>query len=254
MFTDADTSGAPPVVLVSRSWAQHYFPGESAIGQQLIGGGCSECPRTTIIGVVGDVKYQGLAGDGDGVYAPLSQAGSRTAMLFVRTQGAPEGFIKPVLEQLRTLDAELPLSGVTTAEQLRRALADPTRWTAVLSAFAAAALSLSAMGIFGLLSYVVRRQRREIGVRMALGAEPVDVLRMVVGGGMRFVGIGMVVGMGLVAIEGRWLESLLYGVTPHDPNTILAVTGVLLLSALLACLLPGLRAARIRPSEAIAEE
>jgi predicted permease len=254
MFTEADTSGAPPVVLVSRSWAQHYFPGESALGQQLIGGGCYECPRTTIVGVVGDVKYQGLAGDGDGVYAPLAQAGSRTAMLFVRTQGAPESFIKPVLEQLRALDGELPLTGVTTAEQLRRALADPTRWTAVLSAFAAAALSLSAMGIFGLMSYVVRRQRREIGVRVALGAEPLDVMRMVVGRGMRFVGVGMVVGMGLVAVEGRWLESLLYGVTPHDPQTIVAVTGVLLLSALLACLLPGIRAARIRPSEAIAEE
>jgi predicted permease len=254
IFTEADTSGAPPVVLVSRSWAQHYFPRQSAIGQQLITGGCYDCPQTTIVGIVGDVKYQGLAGDGEGMYAPLAQAGSRTGMLFVRTQGAPQNFIKPVLEQLRSLDAELPLSGVTTAEQLRRALADPTRWTAVLSAFAAAALSLSAMGIFGLMSYVVRRQRREIGVRMALGAEPLHVMRMVVGRGMRFVGVGTVVGMGLVAVEGRWLESLLYGVTPHDPQTIVAVTGVLLLSALLACLLPGIRAARIRPSEVIAEE
>ncbi len=254
MFTDADTNGAPPVVLVSRSWAQHYFPSENVIGEQLIEGGCYECPRTTIVGVVGDVKYQGLAGDGDGIYAPLAQAGERTATLFVRTQGPPESFIKPVLEQLRGLDSELPLSGVTTAGQLRQALADPTRWTAVLTSFAAVALLLSAMGIFGLMSYVVRRQRREIGVRMALGAEPLDVLRMVVSRGMRFVGVGTVVGLGLVAMEGRWLGSLLYGVTPHDPKTIVAVTGVLLLSALLACLLPGIRAARIRPSEAIAEE
>jgi predicted permease len=253
-FTDADTNGAPPVALVSRSWAQHYFPGENVLGQQLIEGGCSECARTTIVGVVGDVKYQGLAGDGDGVYAPLPQAGDRTAMLFVRTRGSPESFIKPVLEQLRSLDPELPLSGVTTAQQLRRALADPSRWTAVLSAFAAAALSLSAMGIFGLMSYVVRRQRREIGVRMALGAEPLDVMRMIVTRGMRYVGVGTLVGLGLVLLEGRWLGALLFGVKPHDPQMIVGVTGLLLLSALVACLLPGIRAARIRPSEAIAEE
>jgi ABC-type antimicrobial peptide transport system permease subunit len=140
------------------------------------------------------------------------------------------------------------------AEQLRRALADPSRWTAVLSAFAAAALSLSAMGIFGLMSYVVRRQRREIGVRMALGAEPLDVMRMIVTRGMRYVGVGTVVGLGLVLLEGRWLGALLFGVKPHDPQMIVGVTGLLLLSALVACLLPGIRAARIRPSEAIAEE
>jgi putative ABC transport system permease protein len=254
MFTEADSNNAPPVVLVSRSWARHYFPGENVIGQQLIEGGCYSCPRTTIIGVVGDVKYQGLAGDGDGVYAPLPQAGERTAALFVRTQTSPESFIKPVLAQLRGLDPELPLSGVTLTEQLRRALADPSRWTAVLSAFAAAALSLAAMGIFGLMSYVVRRQRREIGVRMALGAEPLDVMRMVVTRGMRYVGAGTFVGLGLVLLEGPWLGSLLYGVTPHDPKTIVGVTGLLLVSALFACLLPGIRAARIRPSEAIAEE
>jgi predicted permease len=254
MFTDADSSGAPPVVLVSRSWAEHYFPEENVIGQQLVEGGCYQCPLTTVVGVVGDVKYQGLTGNGEGVYAPLPQQGPRTAALFVRTQTAPESSIQPVLDQLRRLDPELPLSGVTMTEQLRRALADPSRWTAVLSGFAAAALSLAAMGIFGLMSYVVRRQRREIGVRMALGAEPLDVMRMVVTRGMRCVGVGTGVGLGLVMLEGRWLASLLYGVTPHDPTTIVAVTGLLLMAALLACLLPGIRAARIRPSEAIAED
>jgi ABC-type antimicrobial peptide transport system permease subunit len=100
----------------------------------------------------------------------------------------------------------------------------------------------------------VRRQRREIGVRMALGAEPFDVVSMVVSRGMRYVGAGTLVGLGLVLLEGRWLGSLLYGVTPHDPGTVAAVTGVLLASALIACLLPGIGAARIRPLEAIAEE
>ena len=124
----------------------------------------------------------------------------------------------------------------------------------MLSAFAATALALSAMGIFGLMSYVVRRQRREIGVRMALGAEPLDVTRMVVGRGMRYVVAGTVAGLVLAMLEGRWLGPLLYGVTSRDPGMIAAVTAALLVSALLACLLPGIRAARIRPIEAIAEE
>lgn len=253
-FTDADSSNAPPVVVVSRSWARHYFPGESAVGQQLVEGGCYDCPRTTIVGIVGDVKYQGLAGDGDGVYGPLSQSMSRTAALFVRTRTSPESFIRPVLGALRGLDPELPLAGRTMADELRGALADPGRWSAVLSAFAAVSLALAAMGIFGLMSYVVRRQRHEIGVRMALGAEPRDVTGMIVARGMRYVVRGTLVGLGLALVAGRWLSSLLFGVTPRDPGTFAAVTAVLLVSAMLACLLPGVRAGRIRPVEAIAEE
>lgn len=251
MFTDADTL---PVVIVSRSWAERYFPGEQAIGQQLIGGGCYDCPRITVIGIVGNVKYQGLAGDGDGVYEPLAQGRLRSVALFVRTSADPAGFIEPVLARLRGLDPELPLAGLTMAAQVRRALADPGRWTAVLTAFAATALALSAMGIFGLMSYVVRRQRREIGVRMALGAAPRDVAQMIVTRGMRYVAAGTVIGLGVALIQGPWLATLLYGVTPRDPLTITAVTVVLLGAALLACLLPGIRAARIRPIEAIADD
>jgi len=249
-----DPRNAPPVAIVSRSWAQHYFPGERAVGQQLIEGGCYECPRTTIVGIVGDVKYQGLDGDGDGVYVPMAQANPREATLFVRTRGAPVGFMQPVLENLRRLDPDLPLRGVPMADQVRSALADPRRWTAVLTAFAAAALALSALGIFGLMSYVVRRQRREIGVRMALGAEPRQVTAMIVARGMRFVGAGMIVGLALTMLEGRWLGALLYGVTPRDPATTALVAALLLGAALLACLLPGIRAARIRPMEAIVAE
>jgi putative ABC transport system permease protein len=254
LFGDADSAGAPPVAIVSRSWASRYFPRESAIGQQLVGGGCYECPRTTIVGVVGDVKYQGLAGNGEGVYAPLLQSESRTAALFVRAGAAPQSFTGPVLQRLRAMDPELPLSARLMTDELRRALADPARWTAVLSAFGAAALALSALGIFGLVSYLVRRQRREIGVRLALGAEPRTILRMVLARGMRYVIAGTLVGLGLTAVSGRWLGSLLYGVGPNDPLTIGGVTAMLLIAALAACLVPGLQAARIRPVEAMAEE
>jgi predicted permease len=254
LFTDADSAGAPPVAVVSRSWASHYFPRESAIGQQMVGGGCYECPRTTIVGIVGDVKYQGLAGNGEGVYAPLLQSESRTAALFVRTEAAPQSVISPVLRRLRAIDPELPLSARLMADEVRRALADPARWTAVLLAFGAAALALSALGIFGLVSYLVRRQRREIGVRLALGAEPRTILRMVLARGMRYVMAGTLVGLGLTVVSGRWLGSLLYEVGPNDPLTLGGVTAVLLVAALAACLLPGLQASRIRPVEAMAEE
>ena len=100
LFTDADSANAPPVAVVSRSWASRYFPRESAIGQQMVEGGCYECPHTTIVGVVGDVKYQGLAGNGEGVYASLLQSESRTAALFVRAGAAPQSVISPVLQRL----------------------------------------------------------------------------------------------------------------------------------------------------------
>jgi predicted permease len=254
LFTEADSAGAPPVVVVSRSWATHYFPRESAVGQQLVEGGCYDCPRTTIVGVVGNVKYQGLAGDGDGVYAPLQQSERRTAALFVRTAAAPAGATAPVLQRLRALDPELPLSARLMTDELRRALADPTRWTAVISAFGGVALALSALGIFGLVSYLVRRQRREIGVRLALGAEPSAILRMVLARGMRYVLAGTLVGLALTVVSGRWLGSLLYEVGPNDPLTMGGITALLLIAALAACLLPGIQAARIRPLEAIAEE
>jgi predicted permease len=253
MFAEADTDDAPPVVIVSRSWAAHYFPREAVIGEQLVEGGCYQCPLTTIVGVVGDVKYQGLKGGGDGVYGPLAQAGARNARLFVRVRGSPGDVIAPVLARLRALDPEIPLAGVTMSDQLRQAVADPGRWTAVLSAFAVTAVALAALGIFGLLSYLVRGQRREIGVRLALGAGPRRVTGMIVARGMRYVLLGTLAGMLLTLLEGRWLRALLFGVAPGDPRVLAAVTALLLLAAFLACLLPGLRAARIAPVEAITE-
>ena len=184
---------------------------------------------------------------------PLQQSDRRSAALFVRAAG-PAGAMGPVLRRLRALDPELPLSPRLMTDELRRALADPTRWTAVIAGFGAAALALSALGIFGLVSYLVRRQRREIGVRLALGAEPRAILRMVLARGMRYVIAGTLVGLVLTVVSGRWLGSLLYEVGPNDPLTTGGITSVLLIAALLACLLPGLQAARIRPVEAIAEE
>jgi hypothetical protein len=256
LITDADTGATSPVIVVSRSWANHYFPNEPVLGQRLISGGCTTCPPDVVVGVVGDVKYEGLAGSGEGVYTPLAQQGQaiRNATLIVRTSARPESFLRPVTEALRGLDPQLPLAATPLREGLRQALADPGRWTSILSAFAVTALGLSAIGIFGLMSYVVRRQRREIGVRLALGAEPRRIAGMIVGRGMRYVAAGTLVGLGLALLEARWIGALLYGVAPRDPVTILSVTVLLVAAALVACLLPGIRAARIRPLEAIAAD
>jgi putative ABC transport system permease protein len=253
-FTATDSGNGAPVVLVSRTWAQRYFPNERAVGQTLVQGGCVQCPLTTIVGVVGDVKYQGLIGDGEGVYNPMSQQNGRSGFLFVRATGAPDAVMRQVIEGLRGIDPMVPYTGRTMRAQLERALADPGRWTAILWSFAASALLLSAVGIFGLLSYLVRRQQREIGVRIALGAEPGAVRRMILANGMRFVVPGTAVGLGLAFIAMPWLASMLYGVTPYDPLTMVAVTAGLLGLAALASLVPAIRASRIRPIEAINSE
>ncbi len=254
MFTEADSGEAPPVVLVSRWWAERYYPGESAVGRQMVEGGCTTCTPTTVIGVVGDVKYLGLTESGDAVYSPLVPSLSRTASLVVRTRDLPAAALRSLREVVAGLDADLPLVEQTMVERLDRALAGPGRSTAVLSTFAVVAVILAALAIFGLMSYTVRQRRREIGVRIALGAGPAAIERMIVGRGMRYAAVGTVIGLGLTSLEARWLKAFLFGVSATDPLTTVAVAAGLLLVAAIACWLPGLRASRIHPVEAIAAD
>lgn len=254
LFTEADTGAAPPVVVVSRSWAERFFPHEVAVGKQLISGGCYDCPRTTIVGVVGDVKYLGIAGSGEAVYDPLAQSNTRSVYLVVRTAAPPATVFRALREVVGGLNPELPLVETTLQAQLDDSLGDPRRWATVLGAFAAVAALLAALGIFGLMSYVVRQRRREMAVRLVLGAEPAALTRLIVGRGMRYALLGTAIGLGLSVLEARWLRSLLFGVGPMDPATIAVAAVMLLAIALLACCVPGLRAARIRPAEVLGSE
>ena len=254
MFAPGDSGDAPPVVVVSRTWARHYYPRESAVGKQLVEGGCYSCPRTTIVGVVGDVKYVGVAGPGEALYVPLTQSNTRRINVVVRT-GAPSGAaLRALRETVAALDPALPAVETTLQERLDASLADPRRWTAVLGAFAASAALLAALGIFGLMSFVVRQRRREMGVRLALGAEPGALTRLIVGRGMRYVGLGTAIGFALCVFEGRWVGPLLFGVRVVDPLTIAATAALLLAVAGLACWVPGLAAARISPVEVLREQ
>ncbi len=254
LFTAADTIGAPPVVVVSRAWAQRYFKSDRVVGRQLISGGCTTCPPTTVVGVVGDVKFSGLAAGGEMVYDPLGQGGRSTMSLILRGSAGPAALAAIARELIRGLDPELATVETTLEQQLQFSLANPARWTAVLGAFAVTAIILAALGIFGLMSFVVRQRQHEIAVRIALGAEPGSVTRMIVGMGMRYALIGTAVGFGLGLVQGRWLPALLYEVSPTDPLTMMAVAALLLLAGLISCWLPGRRAARIRPLEAIGSD
>jgi predicted permease len=254
LMTPADTANAFPVVVVSHSWARRYFPNEQATGRQLIQGGCNSCPRTTIIGVVGDIKNLGPAGAEEAVYGPVVQSNARSMNLVVRSGAAPALAFAALRERMAGLDPELPLAESLLAERLHDSLADPRRWAAVLAAFAGVGMGLAALGVFGLMSYIVRQRRREIGVRLALGARPGSVTRLIISRGMRYAMIGSGIGLAVTLAVAHKLATLLFQVSPTDAGTIAAVALLLLLAGLVACWLPGRRAARIRPIEAISSE
>ena len=251
MFTTADT-GVVPVALVSRSWVRKYYPRESAVGKTMVRGGCLECPLTTVVGVVDDVRYSGLAGPLDALYSPVIESVPRTLFLYVRTSTPPNALSASVRDALRSVDPSVPLDDVASMEErLYESLAQPRQWATLLGTFAAVALGLAAVGVFGMLSYTVSTRRREIGVRMALGAHPRRIVRMLVGSGLAHAIIGSVLGLAAALVATRAVTNVLYDVSAGDPMTLMSATLALLLVAAFACWLPARRAAAIDPLEAI---
>ena len=251
-FTDADTGTAPPVMIVSRAWVRHYSPDRPAVGRQLQGGGCTTCTPFTIIGVVGDVKYQGLGGNGEAMYVAIGQNMSASYNLFVRTAPGVGDAIDRIRGVLRSIDPGLALDDAGRLEDRIYASVAPQRhWATLLGGFAIAALALAAIGIFGMLSYLVASRRREIGVRVALGASERGVVAMVIGRGMSYAIPGAIIGLAVSFVVRRRLEAVLFEVRGTDPMTLTAATGVFLLVALVASLLPARRAANVSPMEAM---
>ncbi len=254
MFAPNDTGG-PPAVLVSRSWVRKHYPDMSPLGKTMVRGGCAECPASVVVGIVDDVRYSGLAGPLDAMYSPMTEQWPRTSFLFARSESAPARLIAPIREALRSVDPSVPLSDAATMEdRLYRSTAQPRHWAVLLGAFAAAALSLAAIGIFGMLSYMVTTRRREIGVRMALGAGRSMVVRMIVRNGLTHAIVGSALGLVASLVGTRALTTVLYDVSATDPATLAVVTAVLLAVAVVACWLPARRAATIDPLEAIRHE
>jgi putative ABC transport system permease protein len=254
-FSSVDDTASTPVVVVSRSWARKYFPDGSAIGRTLVSGGCTSCPPTVIVGVVDDAKYQGLDASGEAVYSSLSQGWGTDLNLFVRTRGNPAEAIAGVKAALRSVDPNLPLEDAATLDdRLYASIAQPKNWTRLVGGFALTALLLAAVGVFGMLSFTVNERRKEIGVRMALGAHPGEIVSLIVGRGMRHAAIGAALGLTIAVLATRRMAGALFNVSATDPLTLGGVTLMLLIVALVACWLPARRAAGIEPVEAIRGE
>ena len=254
-FDARDTPESAPVVLVSAAWAKRYFPGESAVGKKMYEGGDRSEP-VTVVGVVSDVKFNGLRNPGDGVYAPISQGWANNPVyLYLLTDPEPLTLVEPLLTSLRHLDAALVPADVTTLEsRLRDSLSDQRHWVAVIGSFALSAVLLSAVGIFGVLAYYVSRQYREIGIRLALGGDARRIFRMVIQRGFRSALIGISAGIVLALFLTRGLDSLLFEVQRVDALTVIAACTLLAAIALAACWLPARRAARVDPTTALRYE
>jgi putative ABC transport system permease protein len=256
---DGDAADAFRGLVVSRAYAERWWPEESALGRRLsvIGGDPWE-----IVGVVENVRHRGLQEDPEKIlYVPtLTGAAAepqvaRTRELLVRVAGEPLAFLSTVRREVRELNSQLPVSNPRSLEAVARASAAATSFTmAVLGAASLVALLLGLVGIYGVVSYVVAQRTREIGVRMALGATEGSVRRMVVLQGVGLAGIGIGAGLIIAIWASRLMDSLLYGVSSHDPVTYGLVAVTLLTVAALASWLPARRAAGVDPATALREE
>ncbi len=250
-FQWQDTADAPLVAVISKTLAERYWPAGNALGRRIrMDGKSGDNPWLTVVGIVGDVVHDDLreASPNPDVYLPLAQAPTGRLGLIVRTGNTTANPAARLRRQIRQLDREIPVFNVATLQARRAQRITAERSTAqVMSAFAAAALLLAVIGIYGVVSYGVRQRDREIGIRMALGARKTDVLRMVLGDGLRLCLLG--IALGVVAALGltRTLSGLLFGVSPDDPATFVAIPTLLALVILLGVLFPALRASRVDP-------
>ncbi len=259
-FNERDDLQSTPVAIINETLARQFFPGENPIGQRIkpgisIGYG-SRDPMREIVGVVGDVKVQDLAaGPQPQCYVPLQQSPLGVMSLVVRVQGSPLELVPAVRSVVASTSNQAPIYNIKTlAQLLAQSVAQPRFVTLLLGIFAALAVILAATGLYGVISYSVAQRTHEIGIRMALGAEKVDVLKMVLGQGLKLALIGVAIGIAGALALTRFLASLLYGVKPTDPLTFIAVSLILIVVALLACYIPARRAANVDPMVALRYE
>lgn len=258
-FEERDEENAPRVVVINETVARRFFPGENpaaeAVGKRLSLKG-SEGPWIEIVGVAKAGKYWTI-GEAPQffIYSPIRQSYSSSVTLMARTEGDPRTLVSAIRGEARKLDANLPLFDVKTMNEHLGVSLFPARVAAaLLGGFGLLALLLAAMGIYGVVSYSAAQRTREIGIRLALGAQGKDVLRLVAGRGMMLVAVGLSLGLIVALVLTRFMESVLYGVSATDPLTFALVVALLALVALVACLVPARRATKVDPMVALRYE
>ena len=261
-----DGPGAPPVVVINQTMARTFWPRESALGHRVrTEGGTSPGAWRTVVGVIADMKNGGLdRAAGTELYIPYGQQSTRAgvtgnftsgASLVVRTAGDPMGMARAVRGQIRELDRALPVSLVQSMEEaMSSARARPRFLTLLLTLFSGLSVVLAALGIYGVISYLVAQRTNEIGIRMALGAQSGDVVRLVGATGVRLALVGTALGAAGALALTRFLSGLLFGVNSADPATFVEMAAGLALVVLAACLIPARRASRVDPLVALRYE
>jgi predicted permease len=257
-FASTDTATSTLVVIVNQAFATRYFPNETAVGKRFkaIDPGRSDPPMREIIGIVGNVKRGALneASEPD-LFLPYQQEFVGDLTLVLRTQGPPASVLGKAREVVHSMDASVPLYDVKTMDQyVGESVARPRFNMILLVIFAALALALTTVGIYGVMAYTVNQRTHEIGIRMALGAQLTEVMRLVLGNGIKLALAGIVVGIAVALSLTRLLATLLFGISTYDPLTFAAVAIALMLVALAACYIPARRAMRVDPMVALRYE
>jgi putative ABC transport system permease protein len=252
-FNEREAAEASHVVVINETLARTYFADEDPIGKKLIINMMDDPAPSEIIGVVRDVKYHGLDREPRAMtYWPHPELAYGGMMLVVKTQSDPLNVVAGVQREIQSLDRDQPIADVRTMERMISESVAKSRFSMLLlTIFAALALVLAAVGIYGVMSYSVNERTREIGIRMALGAGTADVLRLVVGRGMMLAALGVAAGLaGAVALT-RLMKSLLYEVSATDPVTFAAIALLVAGVAAVSCYIPARRAARVDPQIAL---
>ncbi len=252
-FTENDRLGRPDVIVVNQTFAKRYFPTESPLGKRIYGWK-GDKTAIQIVGVVGDVRHQTIEREsGPEVYAAWYQLGYwRDLSVAVRHTGGASALLPAIREAVHSLDRNQAIDEVRPMPELvARSSADRRVQLVLFSIFSSMALLIAAIGVYAVMSYAVARRTSEIGIRVAMGARPLQILELVIGQAFRPVALGMVIGIAGALLLARAIESFLYGIPPHDPATLAGACAVLVVAASLACVVPALRALRISPIEAL---
>jgi predicted permease len=250
VFSEADGPDTPPVIIINETLARQYWPNEDPIGKRMAVDERNGRPFwRKIIGVVGNVRHMGLdKGPRHEIYFPFPQFPVSFQTLVVRTDGDPRKLVAAIRNQVQAIDKDQPISNISTMEELlARSVSQPRFSLLLMGIFAGVALALAAVGIYGVMSYLVAQRTHEIGVRMALGAQVNDVFKLVVKQGMTLTLTGVLVGLIIAIGLTRLLRNLLFDVSATDPLTYIAIAALLILVALAACLVPARRATKVDP-------